>query len=72
MYTLLAVFPALGALVSIYGMFATPADAIRNMKSFSGVMPRGRGTWNIFNQQLQTLPTSRMLSGKSADSYGSR
>lgn len=53
MYTLLAVFPALAALVSIYGMFATPADAIRNLKSFSGVMPPG--TWNIFNQQLQTL-----------------
>lgn len=53
MYTLLAVFPALTALVSIYGMFATPADALRDLKSFSGVMPPG--TWNIFNQQLQML-----------------
>jgi len=53
MYTLLAVFPALAALVFIYGRFATPADAVRTMKSFSSVLPPG--TWNIFNQQLQTL-----------------
>ncbi len=53
MYTLLAVFPALAVLVSIYGMFATPAEAVQNLKSFSAVMPPG--TWNIFNQQLQTL-----------------
>ena len=53
MYALLAVFPALTALVSIYGLFATPAYALRSMKSFSGVMPPG--TWNIFNQELQTL-----------------
>lgn len=53
MYTLLAVFPALAALVAVYGMFTTPADAVRNMQSFSGVMPPG--TWKIFNQQLQTL-----------------
>lgn len=53
MYTLLAVFPALAVLVSVYGMFATPAEAVHNLKSFAGVMPPG--TWNIFNQQLQTL-----------------
>lgn len=53
MYTLLSVFPALTALVSVYGMFATPADALRNLKSFSGVLPPG--TWNLFNEQLQTL-----------------
>lgn len=53
MYTLLSVFPAIAALVAIYGMFATPADVLRDMKSFSGVMPPG--TWNIFNSQLQTL-----------------
>jgi membrane protein len=53
MYTLLAVFPALAVLVFIYGMFATPAQAVHNLKSFSGVMPPG--TWNLFNQQLQTL-----------------
>lgn len=53
MYTLLSVFPALGALVSVYGLFATPADVVRNMKLFAGVLPPG--TWNIFNQQLHTL-----------------
>jgi membrane protein len=53
MYTLLSVFPALGALVSVYGLFTTPADVVRNMKSFAGVLPPG--TWSIFNQQLHTL-----------------
>lgn len=53
MYTLLAVFPALAVLVFVYGLFATPAEAIHNFKSLSGVMPPG--AWKIFNQQLQTL-----------------
>lgn len=43
MYTLLSVFPALAALVFVYGIFAAPAVAVRNMKSLSGVMPPG--TW---------------------------
>ena len=53
MYTLLSVFPALAVLAFIYGMFAAPAAAVHNLKSVSSVMPPG--TWNIFNQQLQTL-----------------
>lgn len=57
MYTLLSVFPAIAALVAVYGMFATPADVVRDMKNFSGVMPPG--TWNIFNSQLQTLARQR-------------
>ena len=53
MYTLLSVFPALAALVFVYGIFAAPAAAVRNMSSLSGVMPPG--TWHLFNSQLQIL-----------------
>jgi membrane protein len=53
MYALLSVFPALTALVSVYGIFATPGDVIEQMKSFAGVLPPG--VWDIFNTQLQSL-----------------
>jgi membrane protein len=39
--------------VSIYGLFATPADVVQHMKDFSGVLPPG--VWDIFNTQLQAL-----------------
>ena len=53
MYALLSVFPGLAAAVSIYGLFATPADVIHHMRAFSSVLPPG--VWDIFNTQLQTL-----------------
>lgn len=53
MYALLSVFPGLAATVSIYGLFATPADVIHHMRAFSSVLPPG--VWDIFNTQLQTL-----------------
>ncbi len=53
MYVLLSIFPGLAALVSIYGLFASPADIAQHMKTFSGVLPPG--AWDIFNTQLQGL-----------------
>jgi membrane protein len=53
MYALLSVFPALTAMVSVYGIFATPGDVIEQMKSFAGVLPPG--VWDIFNTELQSL-----------------
>ena len=53
MYALLAVFPALAAAVSIYGVFASPADVVQHMQAFSGILPPG--TWDLFSKQLQTL-----------------
>jgi membrane protein len=53
MYVLLSVFPGLTALVSFYGMFATPADVVENLKGFAGVLPPG--VWDIFNAQLTEL-----------------
>jgi membrane protein len=53
MYALLSVFPGLAAAVSIYGLFATPADVIKHMQAFSGILPPG--VWDIFNTQLQVV-----------------
>jgi membrane protein len=57
MYALLAVFPGLAAAVSIYGLFATPADVVEHMKTFAGVLPPG--TWELFADQLQALTRER-------------
>jgi membrane protein len=40
-YALLAVFPAIAALVSIYGLFADPATIREHMNAMSGVLPGG-------------------------------
>ena len=63
MYALLSVFPGLAAAVSIYGLFATPADVIHHMRAFSSVLPPG--VWDIFNTQLQTLASHGALRGES-------
>ena len=49
-YTLLAIFPALAALVSIYGLFADPATIQDNLNALSGVLP-GDAT-DIISEQL--------------------
>lgn len=43
MYLLLSVFPASTAAVSIYGLFATPADVVKHMQVFAGVLPPASG-----------------------------
>jgi membrane protein len=53
MYALLAVFPTLAAAVSIYGVFASPANVLEHLQGFAGVLPPG--TWDIFSKQLQDL-----------------
>lgn len=53
MYALLAAFPSLAAAVSIYGIFASPADVIRDMQAFVNVLPPG--TWDLFSKQLQDV-----------------
>jgi membrane protein len=53
MYGLLSVFPGLAAAVSIYGLFATPAEVIQHMKVFAGVLPPG--VWAIFANQLHNV-----------------
>lgn len=40
-YCLLAIFPAIAALVAVYGLFADPSTISRNLDSLSGVLPGG-------------------------------
>lgn len=40
-YTILAVFPALAALVAIYGLFSDPASIAKHLDQMAGVMPGG-------------------------------
>ena len=79
MYALLSVFPALTAMVSIYGLFATPGDVIRQMSAFSGVLPLA--LWDIFNTQLQSITTtsqspphtdSRRIAGRGVGALSAR
>lgn len=52
-YSLLAIFPALAALVAVYGLVADPAQVQQQMSNLVGVLPpQARG---LLEQQLQSL-----------------
>jgi membrane protein len=53
LYALLAVFPALAASVSIYGLFASPADIADHLQQAAAVLPPQAAT--ILQQRLSTL-----------------
>jgi membrane protein len=53
LYALLAVFPALGAAVSIYGLFASPDQISQQMQAFSDVLPAD--ATRILDEQLRKL-----------------
>jgi membrane protein len=40
-YSLLAIFPAIAALVAVYGFFADPSSIAAHADSLSGVLPSG-------------------------------
>jgi membrane protein len=52
-YTLLAIFPALATLVSLYGMVADPRTVSGQLQSLSGVLPGG--ALDIISQQVKAL-----------------
>jgi membrane protein len=52
-YALLALFPAIAALVSIYGFFADPASIQQHLDSMSGVLPGG--AIDVIRDQLSRL-----------------
>jgi membrane protein len=52
-YGLLAIFPAIAALVSIYGLIANPANIENHLSALSSVMPAQ--AWDILNQQLNKV-----------------
>jgi membrane protein len=56
-YLLLALFPALAALVSLYGLIADPAAVSDHMRDMAGVLPPG--AFDILADQLQQLVLRR-------------
>ncbi|WP_081881790.1 YihY/virulence factor BrkB family protein [Nitrosococcus oceani] len=52
-YALLAIFPALTALVSIYGLVADPADVQQQLNTLSGFIPAEAQT--LLNDQLSSI-----------------
>jgi len=50
-YLLLALFPALAALVSIYGLLTNPADILKHVQSLSGMLPSS--TLRLISDELQ-------------------
>ena len=55
-YALLALFPALAAMVSLYGLFADPATISDNLNAASGVVPSGG--MQIITDQVHSLTSS--------------
>lgn len=51
--TLLAVFPAMAVLASVYGMFASPAQVAKEIAPFYGILPHDAAS--IIQTQLQAL-----------------
>jgi membrane protein len=52
-YSMLAIFPALIAVVTIYGLVANPADVARQVASFAKSLPPGAG--DLLTNQLQKI-----------------
>ena len=63
-YALLSLFPALAALVSIYGLFANPASISAQLTALSGVLPGGG--MQIISDQVHSLTSH----GSGALSFG--
>jgi len=55
-YALLALFPALGALVSVYGLFADPATIQDHLTALSGVLPGG--ALDIIREQVVRIASA--------------
>ena len=61
-YSILAIFPALAALVAIYGLFSDPVGIAKHLDELSGVVPSG--AIDVAREQLTRL------SSKSSQSLG--
>ncbi len=55
-YTLLAIFPAIATLVSLYGFFADPAVVNDQLQSLSGIIPGGG--MDIISAQVKSLTSN--------------
>ncbi|MGF7163459.1 membrane protein [Rhodoligotrophos appendicifer] len=56
-YMLLALFPAIGAFIAIYGLFADPVQIQGHLSALSGVLPEGGIT--IIGEQVQSLSAQK-------------
>ena len=56
-YTILALFPGLAALVSLYGLFADVGDVERNLQTLSYILPGG--AISLIGDQLHRLATAK-------------
>src|SRR3982751_5300748 len=54
-YTLLAIFPGIGALVALYGLFADPTAITRHLDQVSGILPGG--ALDVARDQLTRVPS---------------
>ena len=52
-YALLAIFPALAALISLYGLLADPHTITKHLASLQGILPGGG--MDILKEQIQSL-----------------
>jgi membrane protein len=52
-YSLLAIFPAIAALVALYGLFADPANIASHLDAASGVLPSG--VLDVIRDQMNRL-----------------
>lgn len=55
-YALLSIFPAMAALVSVYGLIADPATIVDQVNALSGVLPGGGQ--ELLTDELKTLAAS--------------
>ena len=55
-FALLAIFPAIASLISIYGLIADPADIGKHLSSLGGVVPDGG--MQIIGDQIKSLTSS--------------
>lgn len=53
MYALLAVFPALAAAISIYGLFVSPQEVVQHMSGFARMLPPE--AWELLKSRLQEI-----------------
>ena len=58
-YSLLAIFPALAALVAIYGLFADPGTIAKHLDQVSGFMPAARSTWRASSSRVSRRRETR-------------
>jgi len=56
-YAMLAIFPGITALVSLYGLFADPADVRNHLQSMAGLLPAD--AWKILDDQLVALASAK-------------